>query len=147
MTACIGRRLHKSNSAITFLVYFAVIGITVAIIIYMTTVLTDPNLWIITATVQVRRRPHGRRRMLVAMALGHGLAHRPCSCSWSRCLSFAQDTTIPTYAEDTKVRVKDRGTAASMLSATTFSLAVNAALDKFGQIDPSTSTVFIGMTL
>ena len=36
---------------------------------------------------------------------------------------------------------------ASLLNAMTFSLSINASLDKFGMIDPSTSTVLIGMTL
>jgi hypothetical protein len=36
---------------------------------------------------------------------------------------------------------------ASLLNALTFSLSVNGSLDKFGWIDPSTSTVLIGMTL
>ena len=36
---------------------------------------------------------------------------------------------------------------ASCLQSFSFSLTVNALLDKFGRIDPSTSTVFVGMTL
>ena len=50
-------------------------------------------------------------------------------------------------ADVRKKRNKARGTAASLLSAATFSLTINACLDKFGRIDPSSSTVFIGMTL
>ena len=46
-----------------------------------------------------------------------------------------------------KTRTKGRGTAASLLSAASFSLVVNAMVDKFGLIDPSTSTVLVGMTL
>jgi len=44
-------------------------------------------------------------------------------------------------------RTQDRGTVASCLQSLSFSLMVNALLDKYGRIDPSTSTVFIGMTL
>jgi len=58
-----------------------------------------------------------------------------------------QDPSVPTLSADIRARNKSRGTAASLLSAVSFSLGVNGALDKFGKIDPSTSTVFIGMTL
>ena len=47
----------------------------------------------------------------------------------------------------TNSRTKDRGTVASCLTSLSFSLMVNALLDKYGHIDPSTSTVFVGMTL
>jgi len=56
-----------------------------------------------------------------------------------------QDPSVPTLSADIRARNKSRGTAASLLSAVSFSLGVNGALDKFGKIDPSTSTVFIGM--
>ena len=58
-----------------------------------------------------------------------------------------QDPTDPMSAAITRSRNKQRGMAASLVSAASFSLSVNGALDKFGLIDPSTSTVFIGMTL
>merc|ERR1719178_469693 len=51
------------------------------------------------------------------------------------------------FSTEAKVRTKDRGTVASIIAALTFSLLINATIDAFGKIDPSTSTVFIGMTL
>lgn len=57
------------------------------------------------------------------------------------------DPTAPGYTAELNARTKDRGTVASMLSAITFSLTINACLDKYGLIDPSTSTVFVGMLL
>mmetsp|Transcript_40149 Transcript_40149/g.78904 ORF Transcript_40149/g.78904 Transcript_40149/m.78904 type:complete len:415 (+) Transcript_40149:25-1269(+) len=44
-------------------------------------------------------------------------------------------------------RTKNRAFVASMFSTLTFSLTINASIDKFGDIDPSTSTVLIGMLL
>jgi len=58
-----------------------------------------------------------------------------------------QDTNDPDYTNELNSRTKDRGTVASLFSALTFSLMINATLDKFGRIDPSTSTVLIGMCL
>ena len=56
-----------------------------------------------------------------------------------------QDPTDPNLSMLTRNRNKARGMAASLVSAASFSLSVNGSLDKFGLIDPSTSTVFIGM--
>ena len=58
-----------------------------------------------------------------------------------------QDAADPFNADKMKLRTKRRGQAASFLSAASFSLVINASLDKFGLIDPSTSTVFVGMVL
>ena len=58
-----------------------------------------------------------------------------------------QDTSVADWSTKMKVRNKERGTAASLLTAASFSLTVNALVDKFGLIDPSSSTVFIGMVL
>ena len=58
-----------------------------------------------------------------------------------------QDVTVPGYSELVKNRGQQRGRVASLLNSMTFSLLVNASLDKFGLIDPSTSTVLVGMTL
>ena len=58
-----------------------------------------------------------------------------------------QDTSAPDYASAVALRGRSRGRVASLLNAMTFSLVINASLDKFGLIDPSTSTVLIGMTL
>ena len=44
-------------------------------------------------------------------------------------------------------RTKERGIVASILTAFTCSGTVNSSLDKFGRIDPATSTVLIGMFL
>ena len=44
-------------------------------------------------------------------------------------------------------RGRDRARIASLITSLTYSLCVNASLDKFGRIDPSTSTVLIGMTI
>lgn len=44
-------------------------------------------------------------------------------------------------------RTKNRAFVASMFSTLAFSLTVNASIDKFGKIDPSTSTVLVGMTV
>ena len=44
-------------------------------------------------------------------------------------------------------RTRERGTFASLINAMFFSSTVNSTLDKFGRIDPSTSTVLIGMVL
>ena len=44
-------------------------------------------------------------------------------------------------------RTKVRSTVASCLQAFSFSLTVNASLDKFGHVNPSSSTVLIGMIL
>jgi hypothetical protein len=56
-------------------------------------------------------------------------------------------TSATASSHEVNTRTKDRGTVASILSALTFSLIINAALDKFGKIEPSTSTVFVGMLL
>ena len=53
----------------------------------------------------------------------------------------------PGHAAEIVRRGRLRGRVASLLNSMTFSLFVNASLDKFGLIDPSTSTVFVGMTL
>lgn len=58
-----------------------------------------------------------------------------------------QDTSVPGFSNAVVKRGQARGRVASLLNAMTFSLLVNASLDKFGLIDPSTSTVLIGMTL
>ena len=58
-----------------------------------------------------------------------------------------QDMSDPDWSTKMKLRNKERGTAASLLTAASFSLTINGMLDKFGLIDPSSSTVFIGMTL
>jgi len=58
-----------------------------------------------------------------------------------------QDRSDPEWSTKMTMRNKSRGTAASLLSAISFSLTINGMLDKFGLIDPSSSTVFIGMTL
>ena len=58
-----------------------------------------------------------------------------------------QDTTDPSFSNIIAKRGQHRGRVASLLNAMTFSLLVNATLDKFGLIDPSTSTVLVGMTL
>ena len=58
-----------------------------------------------------------------------------------------QDTNNPRYSEIVTARGQKRGRVASLLNSMTFSLLVNASLDKFGLIDPSTSTVLVGMTL
>ena len=54
---------------------------------------------------------------------------------------------FPYDTEAIDLRTKERGTVASMLVAFTFALSVNSSLDKFGLIEPSTSTVFVGMLL
>ena len=50
-------------------------------------------------------------------------------------------------ASEIVTRGRRRGRVASLLTALTYSLSVNASLDKFGLIDPSTSTVLVGMTI
>ena len=49
--------------------------------------------------------------------------------------------------DDILYRTKERGTLATMLGGITFSLFVNAGMDVFGKIDPSTSTALIGIFL
>ena len=44
-------------------------------------------------------------------------------------------------------RTRDRGTFASLINSLCFSAAVNSSLDGLGRIDPSTSTVLIGIVL
>ena len=68
------------------------------------------------------------------------------SGSWDLNATF-HNTTITEYRTIVDTRTKQRGEFASIVNALTFSLTVNACLDKFGKIDPSTSTVLIGMTL
>lgn len=58
-----------------------------------------------------------------------------------------QDLSDADWSTKMKVRNKERGTVASLLTSASFSLTVNALVDKFGLIDPSSSTVFIGMVL
>ena len=58
-----------------------------------------------------------------------------------------QDASDPEFSLKLNRRTKERGTVASILSALFFSLTVNASIDAIGRIDPSTSTVFIGMLL
>jgi len=48
---------------------------------------------------------------------------------------------------DIITRTKERGTLASLLGGFTFSLFVNASIDYFAKIDPSTSTALIGIFL
>ena len=60
--------------------------------------------------------------------------------------STVQDASASAARMLINARTKDRGTVASCLQSFSFSLTVNAFLDKFGRIDPSTSTVFVGMT-
>jgi len=66
---------------------------------------------------------------------------------WDMQLGTIQDTWDPMYSVKLNERTKERGTVASILSALTFSLTINATLDAIGKIDPSTSTVFVGMLL
>ena len=61
--------------------------------------------------------------------------------------STEQDTSRPSYMADVARRTKNRGAVASILTSFTFGAAVNSSLDKFGKIDPATSTVLVGMTL
>ena len=61
--------------------------------------------------------------------------------------STVQDASASAASLLISARTKERGTVASCLQSFSFSLTVNAFLDKFGRIDPSTSTVFVGMTL
>ncbi len=58
-----------------------------------------------------------------------------------------QDINAHGWSEAVVSRGRARGRVASLLNSMTFSLFINASLDKFGLIDPSTSTVLIGMTL
>lgn len=51
------------------------------------------------------------------------------------------------FTKKLNYRTRERGTFASLINALCFSSTVNSTLDKFGQIDPSTSTVLIGMVL
>jgi hypothetical protein len=66
---------------------------------------------------------------------------------WNLVEGTVQDTSDPEFSTKLNRRTKERGTVASILSALTFSLTVNASIDAIGRIDPSTSTVFIGMLL
>eukprot|EP00940_MAST-03C_sp_MAST-3C-sp2_P001604 g1604.t1 len=66
---------------------------------------------------------------------------------WDLTEGTVQDMSDPTYSEKLNKRTKDRGTVASILASLTFSLTVNASIDAVGRIDPSTSTVMIGMLL
>ena len=66
---------------------------------------------------------------------------------WELERGTVQDTSSSALTSTINSRTKDRGTVASCLQSFAFSLTVNAHLDKFGKIDPSTSTVFVGMTL
>ena len=66
---------------------------------------------------------------------------------WELERGTVQDTSSSALTSTINSRTKDRGTVASCLQSFAFSLTVNAHLDKFGRIDPSTSTVFVGMTL
>ena len=58
-----------------------------------------------------------------------------------------QNRTADNFSRVINMRTRERGTFASLLNALTFSALVNATLDKYGQIDPSTSTVLVGMVL
>ena len=66
---------------------------------------------------------------------------------WSLEEGTIQDSSDPEFSLKLNRRTKERGTVASILSALFFSLTVNASIDAIGRIDPSTSTVFIGMLL
>ena len=57
--------------------------------------------------------------------------------------STEQDTSRPSYMADVARRTKNRGAVASILTSFTFGAAVNSSLDKFGKIDPATSTVLV----
>ena len=71
------------------------------------------------------------------------LSHGP---NWKLAATF-HNLSSTDYREEVDARTRQRGQFASLLNAATFSLTVNACLDKFGKIDPSTSTVLIGMGL
>jgi len=58
-----------------------------------------------------------------------------------------QDTSDPLMRRHIDTRTRVRSTVASCLQSFSFSLTVNACLDKFGKVDPSSSTVLVGMTL
>ena len=58
-----------------------------------------------------------------------------------------QDPSVPGIVDIIRRRVKGRAQAASLIVTVSFSLIINGSLDKIGLIDPSTSTVFIGITL
>lgn len=66
---------------------------------------------------------------------------------WSLDEGTVQNHEDPEFSIKLNRRTKERGTVASILASLTFSLSVNAAIDAVGLIDPSTSTVFIGMLL
>ena len=58
-----------------------------------------------------------------------------------------QNVRARDYTKNVNTRTKERGRVASIIQSLTFSALVNASLDKLGKIDPSTSTVMIGMFL
>ena len=105
----LNRKAHKENSAVTLLVYGALLACTLAFFTYMGVMMGWDGYWDLAATVV--------------------------------------DKTDPNWSTAMKKRNKHRGTVASLLSAASFSLCINGSLDKFGKIDPSSSTVFIGMVL
>jgi len=57
------------------------------------------------------------------------------------------DTSLEDYSDKVVRRTQERGVVASILSTFAYAGTVNASLDKFGKIDPSTSTVLIGLLL
>ena len=84
--------------------------------------------------------------LLVAMAAGFLGMFMNRTGTWTL-EDTIQDATRVNNRALIDERTKTRGTVASCLQAFSFSLTVNAMLDKFGRVDPSTSTIFIGMML
>lgn len=72
------------------------------------------------------------------------LCTRPSLWSLNATIQYKNDTDFSRVLNE---RTRERGTFASLVCALLFSSTVNSTLDKFGRIDPSTSTVLIGMTL
>jgi len=66
---------------------------------------------------------------------------------WGIDSTVTLDSKDSAQAQAVLARTKDRAFVASMFATLSFSLTINASIDKFGKIDPSTSTVLIGMTL
>jgi hypothetical protein len=58
-----------------------------------------------------------------------------------------QNWNVSNVTHVINTRTRERGTFASLTNSLCFSLCINSSLDKFAKIDPSTSTVLVGILL
>jgi len=154
---------HRKNSVVTLMVYASMAGVLLFGVTFMLQVSDDASLRALLGGVPLHPsscscvHPQSFLQWCAPQTTPHGGVPPPPFRSlqlmvgdaalWELERGTVQDTSSSALTSTINSRTKDRGTVASCLQSFAFSLTVNAHLDKFGKIDPSTSTVFVGMTL